>query len=425
MPPFSWGRSLAAAVVLLTLGGCGGGSGPSTPTPPPPPTFTLGGTVTGLTGTGLVLQNNGGDTLSITTNGPFTFSSALNAGAAYAVTVLTQPINPPQNCTVASGSGTVAGSNVTAVAVTCAAVVFKLTTGKLASTRMLHTATLLADGRVLITGGLVNSVLDAVDTAELYDPAANTSTMLSARMTSLRNQHTATLLPNGKVLIAGGSSHGDGDAMSTAELYDPATQAFAALSATMRSPRGWHTATLLPDGQVLFVSGFNDGPPVTTAELYDPIANTFSMAADAATDRQGHAATLLPDGTVLIAGGATADAFGTTAELYDPASQSFAPLGASLNEVRGGHTMTLLASGQVLVAGGTTLVGGATVNSLNSAEIYDPATNTFSPLAATMATPRVGHTATLLPNGTVLILGGGTGANTPVVVLDTVEVYEP
>src|SRR5208282_5681835 len=117
--------------------------------------------------------------------------------------------------------------------------------------RVLHTATLLPDGRVLLTGGLKNISLAALSSAELYDPVASTFTALTATMTTVRDQHAATLLPNGLVLINGGSNRESGNGLDIAELYEPAARTFTALDATLTTPRGGHTATLLRNGQVL------------------------------------------------------------------------------------------------------------------------------------------------------------------------------
>lgn len=291
--------------------------------------------------------------------------------------------------------------------------------------RMLHTATLLADGKVLITGGVVSIDLVALDSAELYDPTAKTFTALTARMTSLRNQHTATRLPNGLVLIAGGSNNGDGDGMNTAEIYNPATQTFTALAATLTTPRGGHTATLLKNGRVLLTGGFfNSSSGLATAELYDPATQAFTAIAGTMTSaREGHAAALLRNGQVLVTGGSTSHVGLNTAEVYNPATQTFSALAATTTIIRMAHTATALPNGQVLLVGGAE-PGFSTLDfaALDSAELYDPVANRFTAMNATLATPRGGHTATLLPNSKVLFTGGGTGSHTLVEILDTAEI---
>jgi hypothetical protein len=308
----------------LSMSSCGGDASGAPGGGDAAAAYTIGGTVSGLSGSGLALQNNGGNNLSVPGNGAFTFGTALDAGAAYSITVLTQPTAPAQRCSVTNGTGMVAQANVTNVAITCVTVMFTPVTGTMTSTRIGHTATLLPSGQVLLTGGFLDISRVALDSAELYDAATQSFTAISARMTSLRNQHTATLLPGGQVLIAGGSNVGNGDGLDTAELYDPATQTFTALTARMMSPRGGHKATLLADGQVLLTGGFFDSSVhLNTAELYNPATQLFGpLAATLTTPRASHTATLLPDGAVLLTGGGTGSN-GTlvalhSAELYGP-----------------------------------------------------------------------------------------------------------
>jgi hypothetical protein len=171
-----------------------------------------------------------------------------------------------------------------------------------------HKATLLSDGKVLVAGGtLFLNILDRVTaTAELYDPATGTFSPTGS-MTTPRQDFTATLLPNGKVLVAGGFDN-SGRALATAELYDPASGTFT-LTGSMAAPRTGHTATLLPNGKVLVAGGF-------TAELYDPATGTFSFTGGLATARTGHTATLLQSGQVLVIGGAGSSGILASAEIY-------------------------------------------------------------------------------------------------------------
>ena len=272
-----------------------------------------------------------------------------------------------------------------------------------------HTATLLPNGKVLLAGGFVNSVWDysgisgSSNGANLYDSATGVFSPASS-MTASRGGHTATLLANGKVLIAGGADQDPtGTGLASAELYDPSTGTFTQ-TGSMAAGRFLHTATLLPNGKVLIVGGVL-APltgPVATAEIYDPATGTFTTTGIMATARQQHTATLLADGRVLIAGGTTSTGPGdsqptATVEVYDPATGSFSLTG-SMAEARTYHAATLLPSGKVLVA------GGGDENS--TAEVYDPATGSFS-ITGGMEIGRSGHTATLLPNGNVLVAGGG------------------
>lgn len=396
--------------LLLCLSACGGGGGNSS-------SYTIGGTATGLSGSGLVLADNGGNSLPVPGNGAFTFTAALANGAAYAVTVQTQPT--AQTCSVSNASGIVASSNVSNVAVQCGPR-FVAGTGALRTPRGLHTATLLPNGKVLITGGLTGTTVAsaASASAELFDPVANTSSALASTMTSARDQHTATLLNNGLVLIAGGSTSGNGNGISSAELFDPSTNTFTALGASMTTPRGGHTATLLVDGTVLIAGGFfNSGVNSTTAEIFDPTTNVFTaIAQPLTTGRSNHTATRLPDGTVLLAGGDPTDINAgnptSSAEIYNPAGPSFTALPARMTASRGAAEAVLLSGGQlsaeVLVTGGfgSQVTPGALIPALATAEVYNPTTQAFSPLNAAMVQALAGHKAVVLTNGEVVILGG-------------------
>ncbi|MEK7761143.1 MAG: kelch repeat-containing protein [Nitrospirota bacterium] len=299
--------------------------------------------------------------------------------------------------------------------------------------RASHAAARLANGQILITGGfsLSTTPAPALDTAELYDSTTNTFTALTGRMRSARTSHTATLLSNGQVLLTGGqidTTNGDGN--NSAELYDPATQTFTAITATMTVPRGAHVAVLLPDGKVFLAGGFNMGftdLPVAhnTAELFDPVTQTFTaIAATMTSSRSDHpAAALLPNGQILITGGeGPSNVVLNTAELYDPTTQTFAAITATMTSVRQGHRATLLLNGQVLITGGGNFSAGLV---FDTAELFDPTTQTFTAATAMMASPRVLHEATLLPNGTVLLTGGANVPTNSFVVLNTAEVYRP
>jgi len=294
--------------------------------------------------------------------------------------------------------------------------VFNFTaTGAMGTTRYWHTATLLNSGKVLIAGGITLSA-----NAELSDPAAGAFSATGGMSTTRYNGHTASLLPNGNVLIAGGFSclHfiPAGCALASAEVYDRATGSFASTGA-MTVSRGGHSATLLPNGKVLIAGGSSTGNSLaTSADTYDQLTGKFTPTGAMSVARSLHTATLLPNGKVLIAGG-----FGypAAAELYDPATGTFSVTGSMITP-RMEHTATLLPNGKVLIAGGV-----GTLGYLATAELYDPSTGSFT-ATGPMAIARVWHTATLLPNGKVLIVGG---LNTPpsgrYVDYASAELYDP
>jgi hypothetical protein len=278
-------------------------------------------------------------------------------------------------------------------------------TGSMAIPRAGHAATLLLSGSVLVTGGntglnLLAGPLDPTATAELYDPATGTFSPTTGEMTEARSGHAATLLDlgsssapgYGKVLIVG-----SGD--PTAELYNPATGTFAA-TGSLNHARLSPTATLLNTGMVLVV-GDSTSANDASAELYNPASGTFSFTGSTTVARTGQSATLLLDGRVLIAGGGT-----KTAELYDPSSGTFTATAGSMTESRSGHRATLLGAADGAQQGYVLIIGTD-----GSADLYDPGTQTFArvgslPPCAQSASAR---TATLRSDGTVLTAGGWGG----------------
>lgn len=287
------------------------------------------------------------------------------------------------------------------------------------SPRVQHTATLLANGKVLVTGGSnINP-----STGELYDPSANTFTSVG-NMGAAFYSHTATLLcdlshlpcANGKVLIAGGPT-------SSAELFDPATNGFTPIANTL-AQRLSATATLLPNGKVLLAGGTTvttsttPGAVLSSAELFDPSAATFANVGTMVSPRQNYTATLLSNGKVLLVGGSDGSNALASAELFDPSNNSFALSGGSLHAARWSHTATLLSNGKVFITGGW----DSTNQALASAELYDPTADSFSTVTASMITARADFTSTLLSNGTVLIVGGHNQSND---VFANVEIFDP
>ena len=280
----------------------------------------------------------------------------------------------------------------------------------LATGREEHTATLLPNGKILVAGG-TDGRGKVLASAELYDPGRNRWTSAGS-MAATRIDHTATLLPSGKVLVAGGLVMPyPAPSLASAELYDPSTNAWS-MAAPMIESRTRHTATLLPDGRVLVVGGqrfdFHDGGLFPgrprAAEIYDPKANRWSATSPMGESRLGQTATMLPDGRVLVVGGQDEGIgiFNST-EIYDAANDrwiSAAPMAVA----RTGHLATRMANGDVFVAGGLGEEPSHLTISLTSAELYDPRTNVWV-TAASMAEFRVAVTATLLRNGMVLVVG--------------------
>jgi len=317
----------------------------------------------------------------------------------------------------------------------CAAPLQTSTVGTLIYARGGPSATLLPDGRLLVAGGL--DWAGAVSSAELFDVVTMTST-LTGSMHQRRGGFTANLLSAGKVLVAGGTipdPDPDGYVLSTnsTELFDAATGLWS-VGAPMSAARDKHTATLLENGKILVAGGRNYGAlggndgVLGSAEFYDPTTGTWIPTGSLAVTRDDHTATLLQDGRVLVAGGESRYIDGqsvvtASAELYDPLAGAWQRVG-DMQTPRSGHTATRLPDGRVLVVGGW---GVETIEPLASAELFDPARNTWNPTGS-LNEPRGAHQATLLPNGMVLVAAGAAGGfNSPTLpyAVASTEVYDP
>ena len=264
-------------------------------------------------------------------------------------------------------------------------------TGAMLEARTGHTATLLASSKVLIACG--DDGTTSLTDSELYDPASAKFTETGA-MSIGRDQCTATLLANGKVLIAGGFQllpDFSGSVLDTAEIYDPASGLFSS-TVTMTSARQGPTATLLPDGKVLITGGVDNNQNVLdTAELYDPVTGEFSAAGHMTTSRYAHLAAVLGDGDVLIAGGIdNAGSSLASAEIFDANSGSFGAI-AAMPRDRFRVGATVLTSSTILIAGGYTQCPSSALSfcekPVSTALIFDHKTDTFRSIAP-MTSPR-------------------------------------
>jgi N-acetylneuraminic acid mutarotase len=279
-------------------------------------------------------------------------------------------------------------------------------TRSMADWRFDFSATLLRDGRVLVAGGRTAAgVEERLATAELYDPATGRWTA-TGTMTGERGGHTATLLPGGRVLVTGGHVYsgdpGGRRPLTSSELYDPATGRWTA-TGSLVTARGGHVATLLPSGKVVVAGGASlAASTLASAELYDPANGRWTATGTMIDERYGPAIVGLPDGTVLVIGGQDSDTTAKTAERYDPDSGRWTATG-SLDEGRHSFTASLLTDGRVLVAGGRSADRFGIA--LASAELYDPLRGRWTPTAS-MEAGRIYAAATVLDDGTVLVAGG-------------------
>ncbi|MCE9668307.1 galactose oxidase [Myxococcus stipitatus] len=329
-----------------------------------------------------------------------------------------------------------------------------------------HTATLLRNGTVLVVGGLTPDGITS--TAEVYDPKTNSWILLKNELAQPRMDHTATLLPNNQVLVVGGLVDGT-TATGTAELYDPTTQSWSPASGIPAAQRASHAAVLLPSNKVLVTGGGNNpngglatsavytsdagwSPSASmkaernaltltvlgsvaiavggydlngrhrSAEVFDGVEWRLTATSVPGEGREGHTATALSENELLIAGTyvTTTDAgVGNSAAIYNATSDSWSTV-ASMQQGRFRHAAARVSTGEVLVTGGYSAAYRA---AHNSAELFDPKDRRWHPAKGDMAHPRVGHTCTEMPDGTVLVVGGEDPVGET--FLDSVELYVP
>jgi hypothetical protein len=268
-------------------------------------------------------------------------------------------------------------------------------TGSMQSARSEHTASLLSNGKVLVAGGknVSYSSSSFYSSCELYDPTVGTWSGTGALL-STRASHTATVLSSGEVLVTGGLASRDGAYLSSSERYDPTTGTWSSTGA-MSYTRSGHTATLLGNGEVLVAGGVGN---LSSAELYNPTTGQWTATGFMTSPRANHTATLLDNGTVLVTGGDYNGAL-DSAELYDPTAGTWTTV-ASMSDASSNHSATKMANGKVLVAGPGTYT-----------HIYDPASDSWT------TTTYSGYAISeliLLPNGRIWLLvrnGMGTQAN--------------
>ncbi|HUN58984.1 MAG TPA: kelch repeat-containing protein [Candidatus Binataceae bacterium] len=413
-------RLLIAALTVLLAGWLGAGSAVSTelsiPTLPPPDgrlhDARFGATATRLQNGAVLIA--GGVALDTTASavaelydpvrGGFVLTGGLLTGRAYHTATLL----PDGKVLIAGGVGS-DGRPVRASELYDPVSGSFVPTGNLIAPRFDHTATALANGKVLISGGdVTTAIVTNIDSAELYDPATGLFSATGrvkryydpesnvfwkqGTMNAVRAKHSATLLRDGRVLIAGGGD-ASANAQASAEIYDPTTGKFTTI-APMNSPRKEQNAILLANGDVLLIGGVDAaGQVLATAELFDPSTDRFTptiaafpgSGANMSTGRYESSSTLLPDGRVLIAGGSDSHNILNTAELYDPSRGSFICIGGAASG--GGCNQSMLtarnlASAAVLVNGEVLIAGGIGLNGmLSEAEVYNPSAGTFASVA--------------------------------------------
>jgi WD40 repeat protein len=279
--------------------------------------------------------------------------------------------------------------------------------GNLTTPRDAPGAALLPDGRVLVAGGYDG---DSLDTAEIFDPKTNSFTAIGATMSTVRYAPGAASLPDGRVLIAGGWN--DSNDLTSAEVFDPSTGTFSPVG-SMSVPRELPGTASLPDGRVLVVGGYAESDATATTEIFDPRTNTFTPGPNMAEQRWAPAVAAISGGRVLIAGGEDGVNDLASSEILNTSSGIFSP-GGSLPSPTRAAAGASLPQGRALVAGGEDDLG----NDLTRALIFDPATSAFSSAGiGNLIHERQEPAAVELTDGRVLVVGGWDGA-----AVDTAEV---
>ena len=289
-------------------------------------------------------------------------------------------------------------------------------TGILSNPRVGASAATLPNGRILFAGG------DSGNGPTASADSFNTDGTISAAppMMYARSKHVSVALQDGRVLVAGGLTTG-GVATNTAEIFDPVANSWTSVALGMTEARSGATAAVLQDGRVLVAGGQNGTAISSTLEIFDPVASAFSAAGMMSSPRSQHAMAVLQDGRVLIVGGNNGTAPVASTSIFDPVAGTVSA-GPALNMARYGHSATTLLNGMVVVIGGNNGNAVPAQMDVTPAELFDPTTGKFSTLATNLTTPREGHLAILLPNNNSVLIAGGTSAGTAVA---SAELFTP